>query len=113
MVAAASAVVLLLAGVLVYSTIRITRARDEALAEAARTARVQAFMMNLFEGGDETAGPADQLRVVDLVDKGVQEANVLNSAPKIQAELYQTLGNINDKLGHLDQADSLLQRSLQ
>ncbi|HZY71903.1 MAG TPA: serine/threonine-protein kinase [Edaphobacter sp.] len=113
MVAAASAVVLLLAGVLVYSTIRITRARDEALAEAARTARVQAFMMNLFEGGDETAGPADQLRVVDLVDKGVQEANALNSAPKIQAELYQTLGNINDKLGHLDQADSLLQRSLQ
>lgn len=109
----ASAVALLLVGVLVYSTIRITKARDAALAEAARTARVQAFMMNLFEGGDETAGPSDQMKVVDLVDKGVQEANALNRAPKIQAELYQTLGNINDKLGHLDQADSLLQRSLQ
>ncbi|OJV39976.1 MAG: hypothetical protein BGO25_09260 [Acidobacteriales bacterium 59-55] len=113
MVAITSAVVLLLAGVLVYSTIRITRARDSALAEAARTARVQAFMMNLFEGGDETAGPSDQMKVVDLVDKGIQEANALNSAPKIQAELYQTLGNISEKLGHLDQADSLLQRSLQ
>jgi serine/threonine-protein kinase len=113
MVALTSAVVLLLTGVLVYSTVRITRARDAALAEAARTDRVQAFMMNLFEGGDETAGPSDQMKVVDLVDKGVQEANALNSAPKIQAELYQTLGNINDKLGHLDQADSLLQRSLQ
>lgn len=113
MVAFASATVLLLTGVFVYSTIRITRARDAALAEAARTARVQAFMMNLFEGGDETAGPSDQMKVVDLIDKGVQEANALNSAPKIQAELYQTLGNINDKLGHLEQADSLLQRSLQ
>jgi eukaryotic-like serine/threonine-protein kinase len=113
MVALASAVLLLLTGVFVYSTIRITRARDAALAEAARTARVQAFMMNLFEGGDETAGPSDQMKVVDLINKGVQEANALSSAPKIQAELYQTLGNINDKLGHLDQADSLLQRSLQ
>jgi serine/threonine-protein kinase len=113
MVALTGAVMLLLAGVLVYSTVRITRSRDAALAEAERTARVQAFMMNLFEGGDETAGPSDQMKVVDLVDKGVQEANALNSAPRIQAELYQTLGNINDKLGHLDQADSLLQRSLQ
>lgn len=113
MVALTSAVVLLLAGVLVYSTVRITRARDRALAEAARTARVQAFMMNLFEGGDKTAGPSDQMKVVDLVDKGVQEANALNSDPKIQAELYQTLGNIHDKLGHLDEADSLLQHSME
>jgi len=84
-----------------------TRARDAALAEAARTARVQAFMMNLFDGGDETAGPSDQMRVVELVHKGIQEANALNSAPKIQAEMYQTLGNIDDKLGHLDEANPL------
>lgn len=102
----------LLAAVLTYSAIRITRARDAALAEAARTARVQAFMMNLFQGGDETAGPSDQMRVVELVHKGIQEASALNSAPKIQAEMYQTLGNIDDKLGHLEEANSLLQHAL-
>lgn len=112
MVAAACTGIVLLAVVFTYSAIRITRARDAALAEAARTARVQAFMMNLFEGGDETAGPSDQMRVVELVHKGIQEANALNSAPRIQAELYQTLGNIDDKLGHLDEADSLLQHAL-
>ncbi len=111
-VAVACIGIILFAAVFTYSAIKITRARDAALAEAARTARVQAFMMNLFEGGDETAGPSDQMRVVELVHKGIQEANALNSAPKIQAELYQTLGNIDDKLGHLDEADSLLQHAL-
>ncbi|HEY9714627.1 MAG TPA: serine/threonine-protein kinase, partial [Chroococcales cyanobacterium] len=104
--------IILFAAVFTYSAIRITHARDAAVAEAARTARVQAFMMNLFEGGDETAGPSDQMRVVELVDKGIQEANALNSVPKIQAEMYQTLGNIEDKLGHLDEANSLLQHAL-
>jgi serine/threonine-protein kinase len=112
MAAAACIGIVLFATVFTYSAIRITRARDAALAEAARTARVQAFMMNLFEGGDETAGPSDQMRVVELVHKGIQEANALNSAPKIQAEMYQTLGNIDDKLGHLDEANSLLQHAL-
>lgn len=112
MVAVACIGIILFAAVFIYSAIKITRARDAALAEAARTARVQAFMMNLFEGGDETAGPSDQMRVVELVQKGIQEANALNSAPKIQAEMYQTLGNIDDKLGHLDEANSLLQHAL-
>ena len=33
-------------------TYRLTRARNVALAEAARTQRIQRFMLNLFEGGD-------------------------------------------------------------
>lgn len=112
MVTAACIGIALLTAMFIYSAIRITRARDAALSEAARTARVQAFMMNLFEGGDETAGPSNEMRVVELVHKGIQEANLLNGTPKIQAELYQTLGNIDGKLGHLDEADSLLQHAL-
>jgi eukaryotic-like serine/threonine-protein kinase len=113
MVMAVCVAVLLFASLAVYSAIRVTRARDAALAEAARTERIQSFMMNLFEGGDETAGPSDQLRVVDLVNKGVQEANALSGDPKVQAELYQTLGSIDDKLGKLDEADTLLQHALE
>lgn len=111
-VAAVCAVALLFFGFFTYFTIRVTRARDAALAEAARTGRIQSFMMNLFEGGDETAGPSDQMRVVDMVNKGIQQANALSGDPKVQSELYQTLGSISDKLGHLDQANSLLQRAL-
>ncbi len=112
-VSAASLVFALIIGMVVFFTIRLARARNAALEEAARTQRVQRFMMNLFQGGDEAAGPADDLRVVTLLDRGVLEAQSLSGTPKVQAELYQTLGDIYEKLGKLDQADSLLSEALQ
>jgi serine/threonine-protein kinase len=96
----------------IFFTVRLAIARNVALAEARRTQRVQRFMTNLFEGGDKEAGPADSLRVVTLVDRGVQEARTLDAEPEIQAELYLTLGSIYQKLGKFDQADSLLRSSL-
>ena len=96
----------------VFFTVRLARARNAALEEAARTQRVQRFMTNLFQGGDEAAGPADDLRVVTLLDRGVLEAQSLSGTPKVQAELYQTLGDIYEKLGKLDRADSLLSQAL-
>ena len=97
----------------IFFTARLSIARNVALAEARRTQRVQRFMTNLFEGGDKEAGPADSLRVVTLVDRGVQEARTLDAEPEIQAELYLTLGSIYQKLGKFDQADSLLRSSLE
>ncbi|HEV8040649.1 MAG TPA: tetratricopeptide repeat protein [Bryobacteraceae bacterium] len=109
----ASAVALaVVIGLVIFFTVRLAIARNVALAEARRTQRVQRFMTNLFEGGDKEAGPADSLRVVTLVDRGVQEARSLDAEPEIQAELYLTLGAIYQKLGKFDQADSLLRSSL-
>lgn len=93
-------------------TIRLARARNQALAEAARTERIQEFMLRLFRGGEEVAGPPDSLRVVELVERGVLEAGGLSNEPSVQAELYRTLGGIYQTLGRLDQADSLLALSL-
>jgi len=104
---------LLIVGMVVFFTVRLARARNAALAEAARTHRIQTFMMNLFAGGDEAVGPSDSLRVVTLVDRGVQEAQTLNTDPKVQSELYQNLGSIYQKLGKFDQADSLLRSALE
>jgi serine/threonine-protein kinase len=47
--------------------------------------------------------------VVTLLQSGVAEARALDREPAVQADLYQTLGNIYRQLGDLDQADSLLQ----
>jgi hypothetical protein len=52
----------------------LANARDAAVAEAARTQRIQQFMMQLFEGGEKHAGPAEELRVVTLVDRSAQQA---------------------------------------
>src|SRR5262249_19775539 len=42
----------LLVGLVVFFTLRLAKARDAALAEAARSQRIQHFMTNLFQGGD-------------------------------------------------------------
>jgi serine/threonine-protein kinase len=111
-VTAASIVSAIILGLVVFYTIRLTNARDAALAEAARAQRIQSFMLNLFEGGDAAAGPADTLRVLTLVDRGVREARALDVEPATQAELFETLGTIYQKLGNLERADSLLQNAL-
>ena len=103
----------MIVGLIGFFTIRLARARDVARAEAARTQRIQQFMTSLFQGGDEAAGPSDSLRVVTIVDRGVQQAKSLNSDPKVQADLYANLGAIYQKLGKYDQANSLLQSSLE
>lgn len=109
---AAALAVIALGGTAVFYTLRLASARNAAVAEAARTARVQRFMLALFQGGDEAAGPSDSLRVVTLVDRGLQTARELDREPLIQAELYGTLGGIYQKLGHLDRADTLLRLAL-
>jgi serine/threonine protein kinase/tetratricopeptide (TPR) repeat protein len=112
-VAAASAVFVLIVSMAVFYTIRLATARNVALAEAERTQRIQRFTLNLFEGGDNAAGPADSLRVVTLVDRGLQEARSLSADPAVEAELDVTLGSIYQKLGKFARADSLLGAALQ
>src|SRR3989442_1184087 len=111
-VSAAAASFIIVISLVVFYTVRLATARNAAVAEAARTQRIQRFMLNLFQGGDEAVGPADSLRVVTLVDRGVQDARSLDGEPAVQAELYETLGTIYQKLGKLDMADSLLRTPL-
>jgi serine/threonine protein kinase/Tfp pilus assembly protein PilF len=113
---AVSAAALVFFGVIslvVFYTVRLTWARNSALAEAARTQRVERFLQNLFQGGDEEAGPAGELRVVTLLDRGAQQAKSLDAEPAVQAELYQTLGDSYEQLGKYEQADSLLNLALE
>src|SRR5437667_1178657 len=111
-VSAATASFIVVIGLVVFYTVRLATTRNAAVAEAARTQRIQHFMLNLFQGGEEAVGPADSLRVVTLVDRGVQDARSLDGEPAVQAELYETLGSIYQKLGKLDRADSLLRAAL-
>ncbi len=112
-VAAGSLSLLVLITLVGFYTVRLTGARNVARAEAARAQRIQRFTLNLFQGGDKAVGPADSLRVVTLVDRGLQEARTLTLEPAIQAELYGTLGSIYQKLGNLSRADTLLRLALE
>src|SRR2546426_11815205 len=111
-VSAAAASLIVVVSLVVVYTVRLATARTAAVAEAARTLRIQHFMLNLFQGGDEAVGPADSLRVVTLVDRGVLDARNLDGEPAVQAELCETRGSLYQKLGKLDRADTLLRTAL-
>jgi serine/threonine-protein kinase len=109
---ASAAVLAVIVGLVTFYTMRLTGARNAALIEAARAQRIQELMLNLFTGGEEAAGPAEDLRVVSLIDRGVLEADNLTTEPAVQVSMYRTLGGIYQRLGNLTKAESLLQTSL-
>ena len=111
-VVAATAFLAVIVGLVAFSNRRIAQERDKAVAEAERTRRIQRFMLNMLGAGDKEAGPSNELRVVNLLDRAVSEAAVLNSDPETQAELYRTLGNMYGSLGKLPQAGKLMELSL-
>jgi len=111
-VLAGAVVLVLVVGLVGFYTVRLAAARNAAVAQAARTDRIQRFMLRLFDGGEKEAGPADNLRVVTLIDRGALEARTLDREPLVQAELYETLGGIYGRLGKFDQADRLLLASI-
>jgi len=111
-VAASVLASMLVMALVIFYTLRLAKARNAALAEAARTQRVEQFMQDLFQGDAESTGPADDLRVVTVLERGEKQARALDEDPEIQADLYQTLGTMYDQLGKYDQADALLKASL-
>jgi serine/threonine protein kinase len=112
-VLAAGVTVLLVVGLTVAFTLRLTRARDAALAESGRRERIQRFMVTMLGGDEKQAAPAKELRVVDILGRGEKEAAALSADPETQGELYETLGTVYDMLGEFPKADALLQLALQ
>jgi serine/threonine-protein kinase len=108
--AAASLIAMVLA---VFFTVRLARARREAAAEAARTRTIQRFMLNLFGDSDGEAGPSEDLRVTQLLDRGVKEATTLDQDPETEADLDQTLAGMYQNLGKFDRAEPLLKSALE
>lgn len=112
-VVAASLALGLIVLLVVFFTLRLAKERNTALAEAARTRRIQRFMLTLFGAADREAAPSNDLRVVALLDRGVNEAAVLKSDPETQGELYENLGRMYLMLGKFQQSDELLRLALE
>ena len=112
-VAAAGLGLAFVSGLVGFYTVRVTRARNAAVAQAARTQRIQGFMLGLFQGGDDAVGPAESLRVVTLLDRGVEESRNLDRDPAVRAELLHTLGDLYQKVGNLSRAETLLTTALE
>src|SRR2546422_9290379 len=73
-VSAATASFIVVVGLVVFYTVRLATARNAAVAEAARTQRIQHFMLRLFQGGGEAGGAPDKLRGVAPLRRGGRRA---------------------------------------
>jgi eukaryotic-like serine/threonine-protein kinase len=111
-VLATAAALVLVACMATFFTVRLIQSRAEALAETARTERIERFMLNLFGAHDLEAAPATDMKAAALLDRGVEDAGSLRSDPATQADLYETLGAMYDRLGKFDQADKLFSIAL-
>jgi eukaryotic-like serine/threonine-protein kinase len=111
-VAAALAVGLVVSGMIAFYTYRLAQARDAALAEAARSQRIQRFLLGLFKDEDPELASKRDFTVEMLMERGVREARVLTQDPALQAELYQTWGEVYRRMVRFDRADRLLQDAL-
>ena len=111
-VTAAAATVAVVIALVAFYTLRLADARDAALLQATRAERIQRLMLALFTGGDTTAAPAEDLRVITLLDRGVQEADALRDEPAVRAEMHATLGTIYRELGEFAKAETLLNTAL-
>ena len=111
-VAAAAITFSIIVGLTVVFTWRLAKARNDALAEAARTQRIQRFMIDIFQGGDAIAGPAADVKVVDMLDRGARAAQALESDPKVRADLLFNFAQIHEKQGQLEKAESLFLSAL-
>jgi serine/threonine-protein kinase len=97
----------------IYHTVQLTRARDAALAETARTERMEHFLIDLMTNGDSEVGPTEDMRIRDLMGYGVKEAYAFKSDPGIQADIFQALGDIYSSWGKSDKSFQLLSAALE
>lgn len=106
-VMATAAALLLMATMAILFTVRLAQARNAALAEAARSNRIQQFTLSLFKSNGTISDAPGNLTVETLVDRGAAEAEKLTQEPGLQADLYQSLGEMYSDIGKLEKADRL------
>lgn len=111
-VIASTATLFVLLTMAVVFTVRLAKARNVAMVQAARADRVQQFMLGLFANSGKLADAPGSLTVEALVDRGVVEAVELKRDPTLQAELYATLAQMYTDIGRLAKAEALYSKAL-
>lgn len=115
----ATAAALLLALLVAYAvtaTVQaraLSRERDRAQAEAAKAQEVTSFVIDLFETADPENALGESLTARDLIDRGAARVGKeLAGEPELLAPLLAAVGEIYQRLGDYEEADSILRRAL-
>ncbi len=126
-VGAAAGVVLLLAGLTGFYTLRLAKERDRARLEAQKAARmakiageqaqraeaVRQFLVGVFQRARPDENRGQPISAHQLLEKGEQQvAGSLTDQPALQADVTALLGELYMELSDFPRAESLLARAL-
>ena len=114
-IAATASVIVLLAVVIGFYTMRLAAERDRAQREAARATKVSEVLTGLLTSADPISNRATRegLTVRGLLDRGVDQAEqALADEPEAASEIFAVLGRLYRQFGVYDKAERLLERAL-
>jgi len=114
-VAASAALVVLLAGLTGYHTVRLQAERDRAQREAAKARKTTDVLTGLLTTVDPYDGQGSRTdpTIRGVLDAGTEQVRKeLDDQPELQAGMLTVLGRIYRRLGVYDKAQPLLEQAL-
>ncbi len=112
-VATATGLVVMIAALVAFYTLRLTAERDRARLAARQAEQVSAFLTDLFSGADPTRGSYTDLTARQLLDRGAARIeSTLAGDPRMRSRLLGVIGGVYVTTGQFRAADSLLNVAL-
>ncbi|MEM7355181.1 MAG: serine/threonine-protein kinase [Acidobacteriota bacterium] len=111
----ATAVIVTLAGSSIFLAAQakeLAQERDRARAEGSKSERILALLLGLFGGSDPVRAQGEDITVRDLLlDAEPRIDRELATQPRVQAALFEAVGQVFLSLGNLDDAERILNRA--
>jgi tetratricopeptide (TPR) repeat protein len=112
-VAAAAAVLVLMASLVAFYTVRLASERDRARLEAAKSAQMSELLTSFLTGADPYATRDREPTVRNILDAGAERVQKeLADQPELKAEMLNVIGRVYQRLEQLETAQPLLEEAL-
>jgi len=86
---------------------KITEERNFAQIERNKLEQVVNFMTGLFESSNPLIVQGREMKVIDLLESGIEKSGSLNNQPEVKARILNVIGNTYLILGDYKQAEEL------
>lgn len=109
----AGAVAIVITGLVVFYTAKLTGERNRAQLESAKAAQVSEFLVSLFEVATPDESKGEDVTARDMLDRGAARiGEELADQPEVQATMLNVVGDVYRSLGLYEEARPLVESAL-
>ena len=106
-------VVLMIAMLVGFYTVRLARERDRAQVEAEKAEQVAAFLQGIFEVSNPSESKGATVTAQELLTTGAARVEEeLADQPEVQSQMMHVIGDVYLSLGLYDEAEAIIQKAL-